>query len=60
MFRNPSCPVNERKEKFSAFLTEQLAESIVSLLGLGFPSSSESHSGDVGGWRREGRDAEAS
>lgn len=41
-------------------LTEQLAEGIISLLGLSFPSSSEGHFSGVGGWRCESRDAEAS
>lgn len=43
-------------------LTEQLAELVVPLLGLGFPFSSEGHllGGVGGGWRCVSRDAEAS
>lgn len=40
-------------------LTEQLAECVVSLLGLGFPSSSEGHNGGCRGcWSVEGVKAE--
>ncbi len=42
------------------YLTQQLAELVVSLLGLNFPFSSEGHFGGVGGWRCESRDAEPS
>lgn len=44
----------------SVYLTKQLAESIISLLGLSLPFSSEGHFGGVGVWRRESRDTEAS
>lgn len=51
-----NCPVNKRNERLRVlFLTKQFAELIISLLVLSFPSSGESHSGDAGGWRCEGR-----
>lgn len=61
---SPENPRGERSQMCWASdgvcLTEQLAEGIISLLGLSFPSSSEGHFGGVGGWRCECRDAEAS
>lgn len=51
--RSEKRPANVRKEERPVPLTQQLAEVVVSLLGLGFPSSSEGHRGDAGGARVE-------